>query len=100
MSAFNALLAIRRYSFDHPDVLLSEVITALKRVSADDAYHNYESGLVLHDLVAKNRARDIDIPAFFREILSVLVKETRPWWLRLSPSGRERVKSALTLNEA
>jgi hypothetical protein len=38
MSALNGLLAIRRYSVDHRDVLLPEVVTALKRVSADDAY--------------------------------------------------------------
>jgi hypothetical protein len=100
MSAFNGLLAIRRYSTDHPDILLPEVIMALKRVSADDAYHNYEAALVLHDLVTKSDQPAADIPAFFRDMLTTLVKEEKPWWLRLSPLGRERVKAALSLNEA
>lgn len=100
MSALNGLLAIRRYSVDHPDVLLPEVVTALKRVSADDAYHDYEAALVLQGLVTKTEPPDADIPTFFRETLTILVKETKPWWLRLSPSGRERVRAAMSLNEA
>lgn len=100
MSALNGLLAIRRYSVDHPGILLPEVIAALKRVSADDAYHNYEAALVLDGLVTKSGQPDADIPVFFRDALTTLVKEAKPWWVRLSPLGRERVKAALSLNEA
>lgn len=100
MSALNGLLAIRRYSMDHPGIVLPEVIAALKRVSADDAYHNYEAALVLHGLVTKTEQPTANIPAFFRDILTILAKETKPWWLRLSPSGRDRVKAAMSSNEA
>jgi hypothetical protein len=100
MSAFNGLLAIRRYSRDHPDVPLPEVVTALKRVSADDAYHNYDAALALQDIVTSIEPPDADIPAFFRETITILVKQTKPWWLRLCSSGRERVRAAMSLNEA
>ena len=45
MSALNGLLAIRRYSIAHPDILLPEVVTAISHISVDDAYHNYEAAL-------------------------------------------------------
>jgi len=99
MSAFNGLLAIRRYSKDHPGIVLPEVITALKHVSADDAYHDYEAAAVLHDWMSANQPFD-DIPCLFRDTLAVLVKHLNPWWLRMSPLGRERVRAALSANEA
>lgn len=99
MSALNGLLAIRRYSTAHPDVLLPEVVTALKHVSADDAYHNYEAAVVLDGLVTQADEPEADIPAFFRETITTLVREMKPWWVRLSPSGRDRVKAALSIHE-
>jgi hypothetical protein len=100
MSALSGLLAVRRYSREHPGIPLPEVIASLKRVSADDAYHDYEAALVLHAMLTKSEERTTDIPAFFRGILTTLAKEAKPWWLRLSPLGRDRVKAALSLNEA
>lgn len=99
MSALNGLLAIRRYLTDHPGILLPEVIAAIKRVSADDANHNYEAALVLHDMVATTEQPTTDFPAFFRDALTTLAKEAKPWWRRLSPLGRDRVKAALNSNE-
>lgn len=98
MSAFSGLLAIRRYLAGHPGILTHEIVTALKRASPDDAYHDYETALVLHGWIREGRSLD-NIPAFFREILSVLVQQVNPWWLRLSPFGRDHVKAALSPNE-
>jgi hypothetical protein len=99
MSALNGLLAIRRYSIAHPDILLPDVVTAIRRVSVDNAYHNYEAATVLHGLVTQIEGPETDIPSFYREIITTLVREMRPWWVRLSPSGRDRVKAALSVNE-
>ncbi len=99
MSALNGLLAIRRYAIAHPNVLLPEVVTALKHVSADEAYHNYEAAATLHSLVARAERPETDIPLFFREAITTLVREIKPWWVRLSTSGRDRVKAALSINE-
>jgi hypothetical protein len=99
MSAFNGLLAIRRYAENHPGIVLPDLITALRRVSADEAYHDYESASVLHGWVAPDQPCD-DIPIFFRDTLTVLVTHLNPWWLRISLLGRERVRAALSNNEA
>jgi hypothetical protein len=99
MSAFNGVLAIRRYSAEHPDTSLPEVVKALRRVSPDDAYHNYDAALVLHDWIEKTERQPADIPAFFRETLTVAIREVKPWWLRLSPFGRDRVRAVLSSNE-
>jgi len=99
MSAFSGLLALRRYSLARPEVSLTEATTAVKHVSADDAYHDYETALVLEGLVPPVERPDADIPAFFRETITTLVKATEPWWVRLAPSGRDRVKAALNSHE-
>jgi hypothetical protein len=99
MSALSGLLAIRRYSIAHPGIILPEVITAIRHVSVDDAYHNYEAATVLHGLVTQLEGLETDISAFYREIMTTLVREMKPWWVRLSPSGRDRVKAAMSVNE-
>jgi hypothetical protein len=98
MSAFSGLLAIRIYSTAHPGLSLVEVITALKRVSPDDGYHDYEAALVLHDWVESD-TEHTHIPTFFRHILTTLIQRTNPWWRRFFPLGRDRVKSVLNSNE-
>jgi len=65
MSALNGLLAIRRYLKDHPGILLQEVIAAIKRVSADDANHNYEAALVLHKHGCNDRTAYHRLSGFF-----------------------------------
>lgn len=99
MSAFNGLLAIRRYSVAHPNILLPDMVTAIRRISVDDAYHNYEAASMLHSLTPQIEGPKTDVPAFYREIIATLVREIKPWWIRLSPSGRDRVKAALSANE-
>jgi uncharacterized protein DUF3883 len=99
MSALNGLLAIRRYSIAHPNILLREVVTAIRHISVDDAYHNYEAAAVLHGLVTPLEGLETDVSGFYREIITTLVREMKPWWVRLSPSGRDRVKAALSVNE-
>lgn len=99
MSAFDGLLAIRRYGASHPHVSLANVVPALKRISPDEAYHDYEAALVLHGWIDERTDHDA-IPAFFRQILSVLIERLNPWWVRFACFGRERLRAALTVNEA
>ena len=99
MSALSGLMAIRRYTEQQSEIPLPEVISALRRISPDDAYHDYDVALVLDGLVRKSPVHFADSTAFFRDALSGLIEETKPWWLKLSPSGRERVRTALSINE-
>jgi len=64
MSAFDGLLALRRYSLAHPEVVLADVITAVKHVSVDDAYHDYETALVLERLVPRSNRWTLISPHF------------------------------------
>jgi hypothetical protein len=99
MSAFSGLLAIRRYAASHPEIQLPDVVKALKHLSVDDAYHDYEAALMLHDRLPERTPADNDVPVFFRYALALLAQDAKPWWLRLSLFGRDRVKAALSLNE-
>jgi hypothetical protein len=99
MSAFDGLLAIRRYCAANPGISLSDAIPALKRISPDEAYHDYEAALVLHGWVDET-ASLADIPAFLRHTLTKVIQRTSPWWLRFASFGRERLRAALTANEA
>lgn len=98
MSAFNGLLAVRHYSTLHPATPVPEVIEALRRVSPDDAYNNYDAAIFFDGLVAKDTGFS-DAVLFFRAILSAAIQHFSPWWIRLSPFGRERLSVGLTENE-
>jgi Protein NO VEIN, C-terminal len=99
MSAFDGLLAIRRYRASHPRISLADVVPALKRISPDEAYHDYEAALILHSWVDESTDHAA-IPAFFRQTLNILIERTKPWWVRFASFGRERLRAALTVNEA
>jgi hypothetical protein len=99
MSSLSGLMAIRRYSAQQSHISLPEVISTLRRISPDDAYHDYDVAVLLDSLIEKKSVHFEDDTAFFRDALTALIRETRPWWLKLSPFGRERVRTALSSNE-
>jgi hypothetical protein len=98
MSAFYGVLAIRKYSNAHTSTPLSEVLSALRRLSPDEAYHDYETAIRLNDLLI-SETDHTDIPTFFRHLLSAAINDAYPWWVRLIPFGRDRLRAALTDNE-
>ena len=100
MSALNGLIAIRRYSSQFPGIAIPEAITAIRRLSADDACHDYDAAVELLGMAPPREGNPLEIPTFFRETLAGVIERTKPWWLRLAPTGRERVRSALSANEA
>lgn len=99
MSAFSGLIALRSYSKKRPELLLEDIIDALKHISPDDGYHDYDSALVLHGWIGPTMDHT-NIQAFFRHVITILIQRTAPWWHRLFILGRDRVKSALSSNEA
>lgn len=100
MSALNGLLAIRRYSVHHTDIALTEIVATIKRVSPDDAYHDYESALILCGMVATRSEHLQDAATLFLDAIQSFIEDAQPWWVRLSPWGRERVRTALSDNES
>jgi hypothetical protein len=98
MSAFSGLVAFRSYSLAHPELLSQDVITALRRVSADDGYHDYDAALALHEWIDPTFPH-LDVEAFLRHAIGILIERTNPGWRRFFLLGRDRVKGALTANE-
>ncbi|HZQ24848.1 MAG TPA: DUF3883 domain-containing protein [Terriglobales bacterium] len=98
MSAFSGLIALRTYSAAHPELLPQDIIAALKRVSPDDGYHDYDAALVLHGWIGPALTHE-DLQLFFRSAISVLIQRINPWWRRLFTIGRDRVRAALNPNE-
>lgn len=98
MSAFSGVLAIRIYFAAHPGLPAKDAIAAVKHVAPDDAYHDYDAALVLHECLGDS-CDHADVPVFFRHMLATLIQRTNPWWLRLFPYGRVRVKAALSVKE-
>jgi uncharacterized protein DUF3883 len=98
MSVFNGLLAIRHFLTHHANVPIAQIVVALKRNSPNEAYHDYERALALHELIPPGL--DCSKPSlFFREVLSVLIFQERPWWLRFAALGRQKLLGVLTDNE-
>lgn len=99
MSALNGLLAIKRFHSQHPTVPIEQVVVAIKRISPDDAYHDYYQAVRLNHLFPGD-INAADPVLFFRDVLTELILRARPWWLRLAAYGRDRLLSGLTPNEA
>jgi hypothetical protein len=99
MSAFCGLVTLRKFHFRNPELELTEVIRVARRLSADDAHHDYEAAILLHDVVETDSGID-DTVTLYRETIAAVIREEKPWWVRFAPLGRERLRSALTMNEA
>jgi len=97
MSALSGLLALRRYGSAHPEISRENAIAALKRVSPDDGCHDYKLALALDEGTGPTNYNDV--PAFLRQVIASFIERNSPWWLRLAPYGRNRVRRALSTNE-
>jgi hypothetical protein len=97
MSALSGLLALRRYTSAHPEISRENAIAGLKRVSPDDGCHDYKVALELDEVAGPTDYNDV--PAFLRQTIASFIARNSPWWLRLAPYGRDRVRRALTTNE-
>jgi len=98
MSAFTAVIGLRRYLLDHPGISADEAAQSLKRSDADYAATDFEYGLKLHSRLPD--AIDFADPKIgIRQSLSVLIEAYSPWWCRFFPYGRQRLATALTPDE-
>jgi len=98
MSAFVALIGLRRYLHDHPDTPVEEAAVSLQRSDADLAAADFAGALRLHDQFAGTV--DFSDPIIgLRSGLGILIEAHRPWWCRFFPYGRQRLATALTQNE-
>jgi len=98
MSAFTAVIGLRRYLHDHPGISADEAAQSLKRSDADFAAADFEHGLKIHSLLP-DAINFADARIGIRQSLSVLIEAYSPWWCRFFPYGRQRLATALTTDE-
>lgn len=94
MAAYSAFIVLRHYLANNPSVDVPTAIDIIRQTNSDDAGLDFIGGSAIHVHLA------IDIPekdrrAALRLVVCELVKATQPWWLRLVPYGRDKVRSAL-----
>ena len=98
MSAFVALIGLRRYLDHYPGTPVEEAAVSLQRSDADLAAADFAGALRLH----QHLAGDVDFSnpiTGLRAGLRVLIEAHRPWWCRFFPYGRQRLATALTQDE-
>ena len=98
MSPINGLIAIRKFRDSFTNTPVDELIRVIRRVSPDDAYHDYELARELDSLIDVDLDR-ADTPRFLRELIYALILRIRPWWLQFAVYGRQRVREVLSPNE-
>ncbi|SDK39228.1 DUF3883 domain-containing protein [Bradyrhizobium ottawaense] len=98
MSALNALLAIRRYLIAYPGLDAQTVARSIPTIDADNAGCDFETGIELHERISVDSAFG-DPAEGLRYAIANIVSWQHPLWVRLTPYGRERVKTALTRDE-
>lgn len=98
MSAFLAVIGLRRYLRDFPDVSTKEAVLSLRRSDADYAAADFENGILLHSILP-DTIDFADPQVGIRQSLSVLIEVHNPWWCRFFPYGRQRLAMALTPDE-
>ncbi|MBB6469077.1 hypothetical protein HNQ96_004966 [Aminobacter lissarensis] len=98
MSAFVALIGLRRYLRDHPNTPVDEAANSLQRSDADLAAADFQGALRLHSQFSVEI--DFSDPVKgLRAGLGVLIDAHRPWWCRFFPYGRQRLATSLTQDE-
>lgn len=98
MSSYSAFLSLRQYLNNHPKIDPEEAISAVSRINSDLSNLDYIGGLMIYEQVGANVQYNDPIK-ILRFIIKELVRINQPWWLRLAPSGREKVRDALNQDQ-
>src|ERR1700678_307426 len=98
MSALSATIAMRQYLSKHAQVDAVSAATSLRRLDADVAADDFESGVEVHYILPNNitfKSPTKDLQA----ALAALIYYHKPWWVKGFPYGRGRVKDMLSAEE-
>ncbi len=94
MAAYSAFVVLSRYLASHPETPLQQAIETIRQTNADSAALDYVGGAAIREIVEVDLA-GADYRAALRLVTCALIKAANPWWLRLVPYGRDKVKAAL-----
>jgi len=95
LAAYSAYTALREYLSRHPTVSLHEAAASVASINSDASALDYTGGKTIYELIDPSlewtNSRD-----GLRLVLLEFVTITKPWWIRLVPYGRTKVRTALT----
>lgn len=94
MAAYSAFVVLRSYLARNPSEDITAAIEIIRQTNSDDSGLDYVGGTSIHQLLQIDIS-DSDRRTGLRLVVCELVKAAQPWWLRLVPYGRDRVRSAL-----
>lgn len=98
MSAVTALIRVRQHQAVNP-LWDADIASLLKAIDPSSASADFDSAIAIHQSLPPE-INFADLQGDLQKLLFWLINEFRPWWRRLIPYGRERVRSGLSEDEA
>ena len=98
IAAFSAFVRIRDYLAKSENLDLASAVDLVRQINADATGLDYVGGIAIHGLL-DNRPHWVDEQSGLRFVVAELVRMSQPWWLRLIPYGRDKVRSALDVDQ-
>jgi Protein NO VEIN, C-terminal len=99
VAAFSAFVRIREHLAKNTSLDAASAVASLRQINADSTGLDYVGGIAIHGLL-DDQVQWIDPHSGLRLVIGELVKISQPWWLRLVPYGRDKVRSALDVDQA
>ncbi len=91
-------MVLRQYLAKNPNATPKDAVNIIEATNADDAGLDFLGGqeiyLHLNDILDLSSGTN-----HLRVVIGELIRSSSPWWIRLIPYGREKVRSALHLNQ-
>ena len=99
MGAFLAFIELRAFCIDNPSVTLEDSITALKKLKSKTSACDFESATQLMAALDEKLAWD-STKSGLRLFITEIVQNNSPPWMRFIPYGRDKLRTALSVNAA
>ena len=98
MAAYSAFIAMRVYLEKNPDSMPDQAVQTIKVTNSDGADLDYVGGQQIYDHMKDLLMAD-KVQQNLRLVIGEIIRIRQPWWLRLIPYGREKLRSALDVNK-
>jgi len=98
VAAYSAFVVLRQFLAKNPNTTAKEAVSIIEATNADNTGLDYLGGqeiyLHLNDILDISPGTNN-----LRSVIGELIRSSRPWWIRLIPYGREKVRSSLHMNQ-
>jgi hypothetical protein len=94
MAALSAFIELRQYLSKNPGLDVATAVKSVRVINPNADAFDYIGGIAINELLGPT----FDSPntvAGLRPVIFELVRRAQPWWLRLVPYGREKVRANL-----